>query len=88
MESRLWLDNVETPNRQSTKIDTSPNILNARCTHSEVELRKCCLGQSEKSEIPYLIIYDINLKLFWEMRLSFYKYRLYIYKYIGLDYGV
>jgi hypothetical protein len=27
-----------------------------RCTHSEVELRKCCLGQSEKSEIPYNLI--------------------------------
>ena len=23
--------------------------LHTRCTHSEVELRKCCLGQSEKS---------------------------------------
>ena len=30
--------------------------LHARCTHSEVELRKCCLGQSEKSEIPYYLI--------------------------------
>ena len=36
----------------------SPNIPHARCTHSEVELRKCCLGQSENSEIPYhLIVY-------------------------------
>jgi hypothetical protein len=30
--------------------------LHARCTHSEVELRKCCLGQSEKKEIPYYLI--------------------------------
>jgi hypothetical protein len=30
--------------------------LYARCTHSEVELRKCCLGQSEKSEIPSYLI--------------------------------
>ena len=30
--------------------------LHAKCTHSEVELRKCCLGQSEKSEIPYYLI--------------------------------
>ena len=30
-----------------------------RYTHSEVELRKCCLGQSAKSKIPYhLIIHD------------------------------
>ena len=35
----------------------------------------------------YLIIYDINLKLFWEMRLSFYQYKLYMYRYIGLAYG-
>ena len=34
----------------------SPNIPHARCTHSEVELRKCCLGQSEKSKIPYHLI--------------------------------
>jgi hypothetical protein len=27
--------------------------LHARYTHSEVELRKCCLGQSAKSKIPY-----------------------------------
>jgi hypothetical protein len=33
MKYRLWLDNVETPNRQETKIDTSPNIPHARCTH-------------------------------------------------------
>ena len=55
MKSRFWLDNVETPNRQYTKIDTSPNIPHARYTHSEVELRKCCLGQSEKSEVPYYL---------------------------------
>jgi len=30
--------------------------LHARYTHSEVELRKCCLGQSEKSKIPYHLI--------------------------------
>ena len=35
--------------------------LHARCTHSEVELRKWCLGQSEKSKIPYhLINIDID----------------------------
>ena len=40
----------------------SPNIPHASCTHctqgvhSEVELRKCCLGQSEKKEIPYYLI--------------------------------
>ena len=34
----------------------SPNIPHARCTHSEVELRKCCLGQSEKCKIPYHLI--------------------------------
>jgi hypothetical protein len=34
----------------------SPNIPHTRCTHSEVELRKCCLGQSEKSKIPYHLI--------------------------------
>jgi len=34
----------------------SPNIPHAMCTHSEVELRKCCLGQSEKSKIPYHLI--------------------------------
>jgi hypothetical protein len=34
----------------------SPNIPHARCTHSEVELRKCCLGHSEKSKIPYHLI--------------------------------
>ena len=65
MKSRLWLDNVETPNRQQTKIDTSPNIPDARCTHSEIELRKCCLGQSAKSKIPYhLITVFIYLKLY------------------------
>jgi hypothetical protein len=33
--------------------------LHTRYTHSEVELRKCCLGQSAKSKIPYhLIICD------------------------------
>ena len=72
----VWLDNVETPNRQKTKIDTGSNIPHARCTHcmrgiltvrevyslharythSEVELRKCCLGQSAKSKIPYHLI--------------------------------
>ena len=37
----------------------SPNIPHVRCTHctcgilTQVELRKCCLGQSEKSKIPY-----------------------------------
>ena len=30
--------------------------LHARYTHSEVELRKCCLGQSAKSKIPYHLI--------------------------------
>ena len=34
----------------------SPNIPHARCTHPEVELRTCCLGQSEESEIPYYLI--------------------------------
>jgi hypothetical protein len=34
----------------------SPNIPHARSTHSEVELRKCCLGQSEKSKIPYHLV--------------------------------
>lgn len=33
-----------------------PNIPHGRCTHSEVELRKCCLGQSEKRKIPYHLI--------------------------------
>ena len=32
------------------------NLKKIACTHSEVELRKCCLGQSEKSEIPYYLI--------------------------------
>ena len=37
----------------------SPNIPQVRCTHctrgilTQVELRKCCLGQSEKSKIPH-----------------------------------
>ena len=30
--------------------------LHTRYTHSEVELRKCCLGQSAKSKIPYHLI--------------------------------
>ena len=34
----------------------SPNIPHTRCTHSEVELRKCSLGQSEISKIPYHLI--------------------------------
>ena len=54
MKSRFWLDNVETPNRQETKIDTSLNIPHARCTHSEVELRKCCLPNQKKAK--FLII--------------------------------
>ena len=29
----VWLDNVETPNRQKTKIETGSNIPHARCTH-------------------------------------------------------
>ena len=33
--------------------------LHTRCTHSEVELRKCCLGQSEKSKIPYHLIIGV-----------------------------
>ena len=51
MKSRLWLDKVETPNR--------PPEAHARWTHSEVQPRKYCLGQSAKSKIPYhLIICD------------------------------
>ena len=65
MKSRLWLDNVETSNRQETKIDTSPNIPHARCTHSKVELRKCCLGQSAKSKIPYHLIKLYIKERFW-----------------------
>ena len=38
MKSRLWMDNVEPPN--------------ARWTHSEVQPRKYCLGQSANSKIP------------------------------------
>ena len=48
MKSPLWLDNVETPNR--------PPEANARWTHSEVQPRKYCLGQSAKSKIPYHLI--------------------------------
>ena len=40
----------------------SPNIPHAGCTHSEVELRKCCLGQSEKSKIPYHLIKCIAIR--------------------------
>jgi hypothetical protein len=36
--------------------------MHARCTHSEVELRKCCLGQSEKSEIPYYLMINVCIK--------------------------
>jgi len=48
MKSRLWLDNIETPNR--------PPEAHARWTHSEVQPRKYCLGQSAKSKIPYHLI--------------------------------
>ena len=48
MKSRLWLDNVETLNR--------PPEAHARWTHSEVQPRKYCLGQSAKSNIPYHLI--------------------------------
>jgi hypothetical protein len=51
-----------------TKLQKSSNIphagcthLHARYTHSEVELRKCCLGQSAKSKIPYHLIICDNL---------------------------
>ena len=49
MKSHLWLDNVETPNR--------PHEADARWTHSEVQPRKYCLGQSAKSKIPYHLSY-------------------------------
>ena len=39
----------------------TPNIPHARCTHSEVELRKCCLGQSANSKIPYHLINSFNV---------------------------
>jgi hypothetical protein len=48
MKSRLWLENVETPNR--------PPEAHARWTHTVVQPRKYCLGQSAKSKIPYHLI--------------------------------
>ena len=48
MKSRLWLNNVETPNRLPEA--------HANWTHSEVQPRKYCLGQSAKSKIPYHLI--------------------------------
>ena len=48
MKSRLWMDNVETRNR--------PPEAHARWTHSEVQPRKYCLGQSAESKIPYHLI--------------------------------
>ena len=48
MKSRLWLDNVETPNR--------PPEAHARWTHFEVQPKKYCLSQSAKSKIPYHLI--------------------------------
>ena len=61
MKSRLWLENVETPNRQKqTQAQTylTRGVLTAR----EVELRKCCLGQSEKSEIPYYLMINVCIR--------------------------
>ena len=39
--------------------------LHERCSHSELELRKCCLGQSAKSKIPYHLVIYIFLGLTW-----------------------
>ena len=44
MKSCLWLDNVETSNR--------PPEDHARWTHSEIQPRKYCLGQSANNKIP------------------------------------
>ena len=44
----ICLDNVETPNR--------PPEAHARWTHSEVQPRKYCLGQSANNKIPYHLI--------------------------------
>ena len=52
MKSRLCLDKVET-----NRIYLTRGVLTARevqYTH----LRKCCLGQSAKSKIPYHLIND------------------------------
>ena len=48
LKSRLWLDNVEAQNR--------PPETHPRWTHSEVQPRTYCLGQSAKSKIPYHLI--------------------------------
>ena len=53
--------------------------LHARYTHSEVELRKCCLGQSAKRKIPYHLIINVIVKFYFRKRAVCTKLDIYVF---------